>query len=73
MFLGGRNGMCKYYLHEFRFYFLDSSQYAAGRVYYRSYRLWFSVVFLGPRANAELVRKFTLFIACLARNPPNIT
>jgi hypothetical protein len=37
---------------------LARSQFASGRSYDRPTRSRFSVVFLGPRANAELVPKF---------------
>jgi hypothetical protein len=37
---------------------LARSQFASGRFCDRPTRLRFSVVFLGPRANAELIHKF---------------
>jgi hypothetical protein len=53
-FLCGKNRICKHYADELR----CSNQYAFGRSCDRPTLSRFSVVFLGPAANAELVPKF---------------
>jgi hypothetical protein len=49
---------------------LARSQFASGRSCDRPTRSRFSVVFLGPRANAELVPKFHVTLLCMLYMQP---